>query len=118
MAGLRIALGIGWILAPGVVGAGWLGPTARKPAARVMGRAIGARDLGLAAGLLLALRGETPAAHWLGASASVSAADLLATLTAQSRVPGGRRVLAIALAGATAGLSAYGARSVDAAPDG
>jgi hypothetical protein len=69
-----------------------------------LGRAIGARDLALGLGALLAIRRDAPARGWFEAAVLSDAVDAVATLLAFPRLPRLRRWLI--LAAATTGASA------------
>jgi hypothetical protein len=95
------------LAAPTLVTRPWLGPD-RGPAARVLGRALGGRDLVLGLGALAALQqpqaGPRPAGHpgiWIGAGALSDAMDVLATLAAWDELPPvGRWLVAMSAGGA------------------
>ena len=119
LAAARTAIGVVALAAPTLVTRPWLGPD-RGPAARVLGRALGGRDLVLGLGALAALQqpqtGSRPAGHpgiWIGAGALSDAMDVLATMAAWDELPpvgrwlvamsaGGAAVVGAAVAGAGA----------------
>jgi hypothetical protein len=78
---LRIAYALALLAAPGRVARPWVGVDARRPAAAVGLRGLGARDLALAAAAAWAAQtgGARP---WLVACAAGDAVDLAATLVA------------------------------------
>jgi hypothetical protein len=80
----------------------WLGRDARRAGTHVAARGLGARDIGLGAGALLAGRDALPV--WLAAAVLGDAADLAATVAAGDRLPLSGRVLVAALAAGGAGL--------------
>src|SRR4051812_49990914 len=82
----RISFGAGLILAPRLYGRTWIGSEgADDDRAKVLARALGARDLALGAGGLLALRdGDTERARrWFAAQAVSDAVDFIATVPAR-----------------------------------
>jgi hypothetical protein len=83
----RAGLGVALLVAPGPIGRRWLGPDARRPAARVALRAMGARDVAIGLGALQALATDAPARAWLRAGAVGDATDVLVTLRARRDLP-------------------------------
>jgi len=109
----RIAIGVVSLLAPGVVGRTMTGPDGSEGATRLFARMVGARDLGLGLGVLVALDRNAPVRGWLEASAVVDGIDAAACLLARQHIrtrvfPG-----AVGLAAAGALLSAWLARQLD-----
>jgi hypothetical protein len=112
LAGGRIAIGVVSLLAPGLVGRTMTGPEGSTGATRLFARMVGARDLGLGLGLLVALDRGAPMRGWLGASAVVDGIDAAACLLARDHI---RRTVfpgAVGLAAAGAVLSAWLARQL------
>ncbi len=105
LAAARVALGVVAYAAPTVPARPWIGDAAsRTTAATVLARALGARDLGLGAGLLLAARHGAPIRGWAEAGALADLGDLVATLLSFRDLPRGGRWLILAVtAGAVAG---------------
>jgi hypothetical protein len=115
LAGGRIAIGAASLLAPGVLGRTMMGRAGAGGGTRLFARMVGARDLALGLGLLVALERRAPARGWLEASAVVDAIDAAAVLVARRHLraavfPG---VLGMATAGAL--VSAWLARELDPA---
>jgi hypothetical protein len=113
VAGGRVALGVISLLGPGLVGRTMTGPEGGTGGMRLLVRMVGARDLGLGLGVLLALDRGAPVRGWLEASAVVDGIDAGACLLARRHL---RRSVSPAAAGlATAGalLSAWLARQLD-----
>lgn len=106
----RIAFGVGLVLAPGLYARSWVGSEAAgAETTKVLARALGARDLALGAGGLLALRaGDTERARrWFAAQGVTDLIDLAATLAARD-LPRPARVFAATMAaGSTAIAAAY-----------
>jgi hypothetical protein len=123
IAAARTAIGVVALAAPTLVTRPWLGPD-RGPAARVLGRALGGRDLALGLGALAALQptpaGPQSAGHpgiWIGLAALSDAMDVLATVAAWDELPPvGRWLVAMSAGGsAVAGAAAAGSLLTGAA---
>jgi hypothetical protein len=112
LSGGRIAIGLTALVAPGAIGRTWIGPAASDRAVKVILRALGARDLALAAGTMLALRHDRGVRGWLEAAVLADTIDALATLAAGSHIPPRGRWGTIALAGSAAVVGAYVARRI------
>jgi hypothetical protein len=95
----RLLIGVTMFAAPDLVAAPWVGEDARRAGARVVVRALGARDAALGAGTLVAAGDAAQLRRWLLASSASDAADFVATLSGP-RSPARTVVLALA-AGAT-----------------
>jgi hypothetical protein len=94
----RVAIGAALCAAPQLA-AQWVGADGRRPGARTLTRALGARDAALGLGTLAAAD-TAELRHWLLASSLSDAVDLAATF---GRPPSGRRSAVMAMAaGATA----------------
>ena len=126
IAAARTAIGVVAVAAPTLVTRPWLGPD-RGPAVRVLGRALGGRDIALGLGALAALRqppaGPPPAGHpglWIGVGALADATDVLATVAAWKELPPVSRWLVATSAGgaAVAGAAVAGWLLTGAARDG
>lgn len=98
----RIIAGSLYVAFPRPLVRAWTGTDDRR--VDPLGRAIGARDLALGLGALLALRRDVPARGWLEAAVISDAVDAVATLLAFRRLPRLRRwlILAAAATGASA----------------
>ena len=102
----RVALGLTALAWPSVPARPWVGATADDLAARVFGRALGARDVALGLGALAAL--QRPAAEpgsasaWVAAGALSDALDVAASLASWHELPRVTRWLVVALAGGAA----------------
>lgn len=108
----RIVLAAAMLALPGTFAGTWVGADGRRPGARVITRAMAARDVALGLGLKLALDRGRPARGWLEAGVLADAADFAATLTGR-RLPLLGRLGTLALAGTATALGARLARSVD-----
>ena len=101
---LRLGLGVVAIVAPSVPARPWIGDDASRSSTKTLARALGARDVALGLGTLLADRHGAPVRGWLEGSALADAGDAIATLIGwRSRPRIGRvAVLAAATGGAAA----------------
>jgi hypothetical protein len=106
----RVAFGARFLLQPQAAGPTWVGRRrARNSATQLFVRALGARDLGLGAGALAALRrgDAAEARRWMLAHALADGTDLAATLAAQRRLPTGPARFATVVAGASTAIAAW-----------
>jgi hypothetical protein len=108
----RVAMGTGLMLAPGLVGRTWAASTARDPRAKVLSRALGARDLTLGLASLMALReGEQGwASRAFAAQAFADGVDFLAIASGKALPLGSRLVGGTLAAGSAAVAGAYARR--------
>jgi hypothetical protein len=109
----RVALGLTALVRPSVPARPWVGASADDLAARVFGRALGARDLALGLGALAALQNQTDehgaAQAWVAAGALSDALDVVASLASWRELPRTGRWLVAASAGGAAVAGAAGA---------
>jgi hypothetical protein len=108
----RIAVGAALVLIPGLARL-WIGPDARRPAVKLLARALGVRDLALGAAGLLALRDgdSTWTQRAFAAQAVADAVDLAALVAAGSALPPMKRISGgLLAAGSAAVAAAYAAR--------
>lgn len=98
----RALIGTALVAAPGLAARTWLGDESDGTAGKVLGRALGVRDLALGAGLLWALEQKEPTHAWLVAAAAADAVDAGATLLAWTSLPRTGRVLVLAVAAGSA----------------
>jgi hypothetical protein len=101
----RVALGLTALAWPAVPARPWVGASADDLAARVFGRALGARDIALGLGALAALRPDAEpgsAASWVAAGALSDALDVAASLASWRDLPRVTRWLVAASAGGAA----------------
>lgn len=106
----RVGIGIAATLTPGLVSRAQFGSD--TPSQRILVRMLGARDLGLGLGVLMATRrGSSGVRGWVEAGGLADGVDALAFARAR---PGAanRRGLTTLVAGASAALSAWAARRV------
>jgi len=103
----RTVFGAGLLLAPGLVGALWVGAPADRPGGQVLAMAMGARDLALGLGTYAALRGRGAARPWIRAGIVADAADLVATVRHRDDLPGASVPLVAAMAASSVALGAW-----------
>ncbi|MGH3319117.1 MAG: hypothetical protein ACRDN9_02865 [Streptosporangiaceae bacterium] len=101
----RVALGVSLLAAPGPLLRPWTGQPAELPAARMLARAMGGRDLALGLGALTALSRNGQSRGWVLAGAAADGADLVATVLAWPALPRAGRWVAAAAAGSGAGAA-------------
>jgi hypothetical protein len=121
----RVVLGVTALARPSVPARPWVGAAADDVAARVFGRALGARDLALGLGALSALHGvaaeRESASAWVAAGALSDALDVTASAASWGELPRRSRWLVAvaaggaALTGAAGALVLWSARSRNAA---
>ena len=103
LAWVRIALGAVASVAPALPSRPWVGDDAGRNSTRTLARALGARDVALGLGTLLAQRHQSPVRGWLEASALADTGDVIATLVGwRSRPRLGRLGVLLAAAGGAA----------------
>lgn len=87
LAAFRAGIGVLAYAIPAVVLRPWIGGEhAGEASVRLLGRSLGARDVALAAGVLLADRHDAPVRGWVEAGGLADAGDLVATLLAWKRL--------------------------------
>jgi hypothetical protein len=111
----RVAIGVASLLAPGLVGRTITGRDGSEGGTRLFVRMVGARDLGLGLGVLVALDRSAPVRGWLEASAVVDGLDAAACLLARHHIRASVFPGAVGLATAGALLSAWLAPQLDPA---
>ena len=109
----RIAIGVVSLLAPGLVGRAMTGRDGAMGGTALFVRMVGARDLGLGLGVLLALDRGAPVRGWLEASAVVDGIDAGACLLARRHLRTSVFPAAVGLASAGALLSGWLSRELD-----
>jgi hypothetical protein len=109
----RMAFGAAFLAAPGLAARAWVGDDARRPGAKVLCRALGARDLALGLGVVIAIDRGAPVRGWLEGSALADAFDFVATLVAGDALPPAGRRGVLGLAAGSAAVAAWLARTVD-----
>lgn len=109
----RIAFGVGLVAAPKRVASGWLPGDADRAPTQVAIRGLGARDVALAGGLVLAARRGEGQRPWLAGCVACDLADIASTLGAGDALPPRSRWGTVALAGVSAAIGAALAASAD-----
>ena len=111
----RIGIGIVALVAPTVPLRPWvLRDFAWQPRAKLLARSLGARDLSLGIGVMLALRHKAPVRGGVDGSGLADAGDTLATLLAFGKLPKRGRWLVLASAAGAAAAARLAAPVVDA----
>jgi hypothetical protein len=114
----RFLFGVAFIAKPRLMEPAWIGKQARLPGAQLLARAVGARDLTVGLGGLQALtRDDGSARAWLAAGAVCDVVDFGATWTAGRGIPREARNGVLAVAGASALLSAIAAVGIGRSGD-
>ena len=112
----RVAIGVVSVLAPAFVSRIMIPRDGSGDGTTLFARMVGARDLGLGLGLLIALDRGAPVRGWLEASAVVDGIDAAACLLARDHIRTSVLPGAVGLAAAGALLSGWLARQLDPAP--
>ncbi|HJP78766.1 MAG TPA: hypothetical protein VJ914_31120 [Pseudonocardiaceae bacterium] len=102
----RLAIGIATSAFPELGARSWLGEHGRGPAGRVLGRALGARDLALAIGALTAREDDAQFRRWVRLGAFADAADAFATVLNWRSLPRASRIGVFTVAAGAAALGA------------
>lgn len=94
----RIALGVTAIVAPRLPAVPWVGDAeARRTSLQLFARSLGARDVALGLGPVLALRHDAPARGWVEAGGLADAGDLVGTLVAWRTLPRRTRLVMLGI---------------------
>lgn len=109
----RVVVGTALVVTPGLAGRTWIDEASRTPAAKVILRALGIRDLVLGAGALIALERGAPVREWVLLGAACDAVDAAATTLAIRRLPLRRTLPVLAVAGSATALGLAAADEVD-----
>jgi hypothetical protein len=112
----RIAFGAAFLVTPGLLGRLWIGDDAKRGAVKLVLRALGARDLALGLGVVIALDRGAPVRGWLEAGVLSDTADFVATFVAGDSIPEGGRRNTLAMASGSAALGVALARALDEPP--
>ena len=114
VAGLRIAYGAGLLVTPASTTRRWLGGDGQRPGGgQVAIRALGAREIAIHAGALVAALAGAPVRPWLVASMGGDCADIVSTYAARAAVPDGSPLATLAVAGGSAALTGAVAAGLD-----
>jgi hypothetical protein len=111
---VRIAVGVTALVAPTVPLRPWVGRDfAWQPRAKLLARSLGARDLALGIGVVLALRHDAPVRGWVEGGGVADAGDAFATLLSFGELPKGSRWLFLLSAAGAAASARLAAPAVD-----
>jgi hypothetical protein len=111
--GLRIAYGAGLVAAPSRLGRRWLGPAANGAPTQVPLRALGAREMILHAGAIIAAVRGAPLRPWLAGSIVGDLSDLAATVAGRNQLPKGSATATLVVGGSSALISTAVALAVE-----
>jgi hypothetical protein len=104
--GLRIAYGAALVAAPARLGRRWLGPASDAAPTQVPLRGLGAREVIMHAGALVAAARGAPLRPWLAGSIAGDLSDLAATLSGRDELPRGAGTATALAGGSAAAISA------------
>src|SRR5215216_1222051 len=111
-----MVFGAALVLLPGIAARTWIGEDSKRPAVKVLARALGVRDAALGLGIAVALDRGAPVRGWLEAAAASDGVDLAATLIAGDAIPDrGRKLIGVLAAGSMVLCGAL-ARALDEPP--
>jgi hypothetical protein len=111
--GLRIAYGAALVAAPARMGRRWLGPASGAAPTQVPLQGLGAREVIMHVGALVAAVREAPLRPWLAGSIAGDLSDLAATLAGRDELPTGAATATVVVGGASALISAVLAVAVE-----
>jgi hypothetical protein len=106
---LRIAYGAGLIAAPSRLGRRWLGPAANAAPTQVPLGALGAREIILHSGAMIAAVRGAPLRPWVAGSIVGDLSDLAATVAGRGELPKGSATATLVVGGSSALISAAAA---------
>jgi|SRR5579875_1050088 hypothetical protein len=106
---VRACLGLVAVASPGKVARPWVGEGADRDDVKVLGTALGGRDLALGLGALASAAGGGQLCLWAGAGALADALDTAVTIARFRQLPRDGRGLVLASAGSAALLGAAAA---------
>jgi hypothetical protein len=109
----RAAIGASCLAAPELTMRAWLGADAGRFGARLLARALGAREVVLGAGALVAVARGTPVRPWIAGGAGCDGVDLTLTLHCRDRLPRAGVLLVGLLAGSGAALGTAAALALE-----
>jgi hypothetical protein len=113
----RCVLGGTALVIPSLPLAPWVGRARADPAVRLLARSLGARDLALGLGTLLALRHDSPVRGWVEAGGLADAGDVVVTLGTLTALPRWGRWAVLAAASGGVLAAAIASRDVDGIDD-
>ena len=107
----RAVVGVALLAAPGPIARSWVG--ADDTPTTVLARCLGARDLVIGAGLVLAAARDRDPTTWLAGGVLADSVDGIATFAAGGDIPSQGRIGTTALAGGSALFGAWLASAID-----
>jgi hypothetical protein len=107
----RALVGVALLAAPAAIARSWVG--ADDTPTTVLTRSLGARDLVIGAGLVLAAARDGDPAPWLMGGVLADAVDGVFTFAAGGDIPSNGRAATTALAGGSALFGAWLAHAID-----
>jgi hypothetical protein len=107
----RALVGVALLAVPAPIARSWVG--ADDTPATVLARSLGARDLVIGAGLVLAAARDGDATRWLAGGVLADSVDGIFTLAAGDDIPRNGRVATTALAAGSALFGAWLAHAID-----
>ena len=109
----RTVVGAAMIALPRLSASTWIGAPAAHPAAGVLTRALGAREIGLGLGLLASADRKRPLRPWLAAGMIADLTDLVATVAARESLPKLSLPMIVGAAGSGIALGAVALAGAD-----
>jgi hypothetical protein len=103
----RVAIGISLLAEPRLATTAWLGRAPLRASGRVLARALGARDLVIGLGTLMALGRGGAVRPWLVAGMLADSADVAITIAERDSLPPTAVPLVVATGGVGAAMGAY-----------
>jgi hypothetical protein len=110
---LRIAYGVGLVVAPARLGRRWLGSASGTAPTQVPLRGLGVREIALHSAALVAAVRDAPLRPWLAVSIAGDLSDIASTFAGADELPEGSATATLAAAGGSAALTAVLAAAVD-----
>ena len=109
----RVVIGLTLVLAPRRSVQGYVGEADPSFASQMFARGMGARDIAIGTGLLVALENDGEVARWLEAGALSDAGDFLSTLANLRELPTWRKLAWLLTAGSATFLGLRLAGALD-----
>lgn len=104
----RAGVGVAFLALPRTTAAAWVGEaTASQPGVDVLARALGARELLLGTGLVLAVARGRPVRGWLMFGVAADAADAAVSIAARRELPRAKAITVAAVAAFSAAAGAH-----------
>ena len=100
-------MGTALTVAPGLAGAGWIGPVSGERPVTVFSRALGIRDAAMGLGLLRSAGDPEAMRPWLLAGLAADTVDAAASWESREQMPRSGQIIGPAVAGGSALLGAW-----------